>query len=128
VARLRMRIRTLMLAVMILSVILATAVRWVDSGCPVGFTCSSGQTRIGGRVIGTSSDHLLSSHMSVLAGANWALLDVEGRKVVVRGREVAVDGATPCLIPAGCKRLDFKAVCGVLRVSADGKPIQEIRR
>jgi hypothetical protein len=122
-----MRIRTLMLAVMILSVILAAAVRWVDSGCPVGFTCSSGQSKIGGRTIVTSSDHLLRSHISGVGGVNWALLDVEGRKVVVRGSEVAVDGATPCLIPPGWKQLDFMVVGRVLRVSADGETIQEVR-
>jgi hypothetical protein len=38
-ATLRVRVTTMILAVVLLSVILATAGRSVLSGCPVGFAC-----------------------------------------------------------------------------------------
>jgi hypothetical protein len=126
-ARVRMRIRTMMLAVMVLSVILATAGRWIASGCPVGFSCGSCQTSLGGRAVVASSDHLLTN-ISLTGDKDSVVLDVEGRNVVVRGSEVAIDGTTRCLIPSGCKQLEFMASGGVLRVLVDGKPLQEIRR
>jgi hypothetical protein len=114
-----------MLAVMVLSVLLATAGRWIASGCPVGFCCGSCQTSLGGRAIVASTYHLLTN-VSLVGDKDSVLLDVDGRNVVVRGSEVAVDGTTRCLIPSGCKQLKFLASGGVLRVSADGKTIQEI--
>jgi hypothetical protein len=122
----RMRIRTMMLAVGVLAVILATAGRWIASGCPVGFACGSCQTFLGARSIVVSSDHLLTN-ISLVCNKESAALDVEGRKVVVRGGEVAIEGKTRCLIPTGCKQLEFNASGGILRVSADGRTIQEIR-
>jgi hypothetical protein len=122
-----MRIRTTMLAIMVLSVFFATAGRWIASGCPVGFCCGSCSTSLGGRAIVASSDHLLAN-VSLRADKESVVLDVDGRDVVVRGSEVAVDGTTRCLIPSGCKRLEFMVSGGVLRVSADGKTLQQIRR
>src|SRR5271163_1479321 len=103
-----MRIRTMMLAVMVLSVLLATAGRWIASGCPVGFSCGSCQISSGGRAIVASSFHLLRN-VSMMGDKDSVLLDVEGRSVVVRGSEVAVDCTTRCLIPTGCKQLEFVA-------------------
>jgi hypothetical protein len=116
-----------MIAVMVLSVLLATAGRWIASGCPVGFSCGSCQTSLGGRTIVASSDHLLTN-VSLMGDKDSVRLDVEGRDIVVRGSEVAIDGATRCLIPTGCKQLEFVASGDVLRVSADGESIQEIHR
>jgi hypothetical protein len=116
-----------MLAVAVLSVTLATAGRWVASGCPVGFCCGSCGTSLGGRSIVASSDHLLTN-VSLIGDRNSVLLDVEGRKAVVRESELVVDGTTRCLIPSGCKRIEFMASGGVLRVSADGRIFQKIQR
>lgn len=116
-----------MLAVGVLAVILATTGRWIVSGCPVGFACGSCQTFLGGRAIVVSSDHLLTN-ISLVGDKDSALLDVEGWNIVVRGGEVAVEGKTRCLIPTGCKQLEFTASGGVLRVYADGRTLQEIRR
>jgi hypothetical protein len=121
----RMTTRLWMIAVMVLSVLLATAGRWIASGCPVGFCCGSCQTSLGGQAIVASSDHLLTN-VSLVSDKNTVRHDEEGRDIVVRGSGVAIDGATRCLIPTGCKRLDFMASGGVLRVLADGKTIQEI--
>jgi hypothetical protein len=123
----RMTTRRWMMAVMVLSVLLATAGRWIASGCPVGFSCGSCQTSLGGRAIVALSDHLLTN-ISLMGGKDSVRLDVEGRDIVVRGTEVAIDGATRCLIPTGCKQLEFMATGGILRVSADGKTIREILR
>src|SRR5262249_26256913 len=101
----RITTRRWMLAVLVFSVILATAGRWIASGCPVGFCCGSCQTSLGGRAIVASSDHLLTN-ISLVGDKDSALLDVEGRKVVVRGSEVAVDGTTRCLIRSGCMASD----------------------
>jgi hypothetical protein len=120
-----MHIRTMMLAVMALSVILATNGRWIASGCPVGFSCGSCQTSLGGLAIVVSSDHLLTN-ISLNSDKSSAVLNVEGRHIVVRGSEVAMDGTTRSLIPTGCKQIEFMASGGVLRVSADGKLLQEI--
>jgi hypothetical protein len=122
-----MRIRTMMLAVTMLAVILATASHWIASGCPIGFACGACQTSLGGRMIIASSDHLLT-HISLFSDTKSAVLDVEGARIVVRESEVSVDGTTPCLIPAGCKKIEFKAAGGVLRILADGETIREIHR
>jgi hypothetical protein len=122
-----MRIRTMMLAVTMLAVILATASHWIASGCPIGFACGACQTSLGGRMIVASSDHLLT-HISLFSDTKSAVLDVEGARIVVRGSEAAVDGTTRWLIPAGCKKIEFMASGGVLRVLADGETIQEIHR
>jgi hypothetical protein len=85
-ATVRMRIRTIMLAVMVLSVILATAGRWIASGCPTGFPCGSCQTSLSGRAVVASSDHLLTN-ISLMGDKDSVVLDVEGRNVVVRGSQ-----------------------------------------
>src|SRR5262245_7674554 len=111
-ARVRMRIRTMMLAVGVLAVILATAGRWGAAGCPVGFACVSGQTSLGDRPIVVSSDNLLTN-ISLVDHKDSAQLDVDGRNVVIRGGEVAIEGTTRCLTPTGCKQLEFTASGGV---------------
>jgi hypothetical protein len=121
------RIRTMMLGVIALSVILATAGRWIASGCPVGFCCGSCQTSLGGRAIVASSDHLLT-HISLVGDKDSVRLIAEGNNVVVRGSEMAFGGTNRCLIPSGCKRLEFRASGRVLRVLADGRTLKEIRR
>jgi hypothetical protein len=126
-ARVRMRVRTMMLTVMALSVILATAGRWIALGGPVGFSCGWCQTSLGGRTIRASSYHLLTN-VSLMADKDSVVLDVDDKNVVVRGSEVTVNGTTRCLIPSGCKELEFMASGGVLRVLVDGKTLQEIRR
>src|SRR5215469_13808646 len=94
----RMTTRRWMIAVMVLSVLLATVGRWIASGCPVGFSCGSCQTSLGGRAIAASSDHLLTD-IGLVGDKDSVRLDVEGRDIVVRGSEVAIDGVTRCLIP-----------------------------
>jgi hypothetical protein len=125
-ATLRKHIGKLLFALLALSVLLAVAVPWVANGCPVGFSCGSGQTSLHGMAIIASSDHLLT-HVSLSGQKDAVTLDVEGRHVVVRGRTVDVDGTPRVLIPRGCKKVEVMASGAVLRVLADDKPIQEIR-
>ena len=80
----RMTTRRWMIAVTVLSVLLATAGRWIASRCPIGFSCGSCQTSLGGRAIVASSEHLLTN-ISLMGDKDSAQLDVEGRDIVVRG-------------------------------------------
>jgi hypothetical protein len=121
-----MRLSTMMLGVMTLAIFLATAGRWIASGGPLGFPCGACMSSLGGLEIVASSDHLLTN-MSLTTDKSSAVLDLEGRSIVVRGGEVAVGGTTRCVIPAGSKQVKFAATGGVLRISADGKTIREIR-
>ena len=116
-----------MLAVGALAVVLATVGRWVAAGGPVHFVSDVCATSVGGRAIVASSDHLLTN-VSLTSDSTSAVLDVEGRRVVVRGGEVAVDGATPWPIPPGCTRIDIRASGRVLRISADRQTIREVPR
>jgi hypothetical protein len=81
--------------------------------------------QLGGRAIIGSSYYFLTN-ISLTADQTTAVLNVGGRQVVVRGDEVAVDGAPVTLIPAECKRLEVSASAGILRVLADGKTIREV--
>src|SRR5262249_22207026 len=124
-AKRQTRIRTLVIAAIALSVILASIGRWIVSGGPVGYCCGSCQTQLGGRAIIGSSYYFLTK-ISLMADQTRAVLNVGGRQVVVRADEVAVDGTPETLIPAECKRLEVSASAGILRVLADGKTIREV--
>jgi hypothetical protein len=121
----RILMRTIIFGVVSLTIVLASIGRWIVSGCPVGFSCGSCQSASGGRTILGSSYNLLTN-ISMTADKTVAVLDLAGRHVVVRGNELAVDGTARNSIPPGCKQLEFTASGTLLRVSADGKIIQEI--
>jgi hypothetical protein len=50
-----------------------------------------------------------------------ATLSAEGRQIIVRSDEGAIDGTT-VNIPAGCREIEFTVSRGTLEVFADGKP------
>jgi hypothetical protein len=116
-----------MMAVMVLALPLATAGRWLASGCPVGFRCGRFETRLGERAVIASSDHLLT-HMSMTGKKNWVQIDLEGRAVVVRESDVTIDGVDRCVIPTGCKQVELMASGRALCVLVDGKVLEEVRR
>jgi hypothetical protein len=123
----RMTTRRWLMAVMLIALLLATAGRWVASGCLVGLRYGSCETRLGDRAIGASSDHLLTN-ISLMGSKNAVQIVVEGRTVVVRGGEVTIDGTERCVIPTGCKQVEFMASGSALRVLADGNILQVFRR
>ena len=123
-ARARFRVRTVMLLVMLLAVLLATAGRWVVTGCPIGYQCGSCIAFLKGRKIVASSDHLLGN-ISLETRSDSATLFVEGRQIAVRSDEAVIDGTTSVKIPAACKEIEFTVSRGILEVWADGMPLEQ---
>jgi hypothetical protein len=81
----RILMRTIIFAVVSLTIVLASIGRWIVSGCPVGFSCGSCQSASGGRAIVGSSYNLLTN-ISMTADKTEAVLDLDGRHIVVRER------------------------------------------
>ena len=121
----RIWIKRLIITALGLIVFLAATGRWFASGCPVGFACGYCQSSLGGRAILASSDHLFETTSMTCDGTS-ADLSVGGKRILVHGEEVTVDGSAVSVIPAGCETLEIKAVGSVLHVIADGKTIRKV--
>ncbi|MFO0891171.1 MAG: hypothetical protein U0790_18760 [Isosphaeraceae bacterium] len=106
--------------------LLATAIRWLASGCPLGWPIGSCVTKVGGLDVVASSDHLLTN-IGLRTSGNSVILNVEGRSVVIRNGELLIEGAVECLIPPGSRHVEFAATGDVLRIMVDGKIIREAR-
>jgi hypothetical protein len=111
----------------ILSVLfLAKAAFWIAAGCPTGHEVTSSSVSQGdGRAITTSSDHLLTAD-TLTGDPENAVLELAGRRIVVKGNEASINGVTRIAFPAACKKREFVVRGKVLQILADGQNIAPI--
>ena len=121
----RFRLRTLLILVALLALVLATAGRWVASGCPMGVTCGSGTATFNGRMFTASSDRLLGN-VGVSIRSDCAELNVEGRRIIIRNDEAVIDDGLSVVIPIGCREVEFAISGAELMVSFDQRPATAI--
>jgi hypothetical protein len=126
-SRRRKRIGIALLSAALAAFFVVKTVRWVNSGCPVGFACGSCASELTGRRVVASSDHLLTK-LDLHAMKTSTSIDIEGRHVEVAGDQVVIDKATKITIPSACKVIEFVARGEVLTVLADGKRVREMGR
>jgi hypothetical protein len=126
-SRNRKRIGIAFISAALAAFFVVKAVRWVASGCPLGFACGSCASELTGRKVFASSDHLLMN-LKLHAMKASTRIDIEGRHVDVAGDQVVIDKTTKFTIPSACKVIEFVAKGEVLTVLADGQRVREMGR